>query len=73
MHRPRIEAFCIGFVAGWELTAFASRGRVPTVTAVVMRLPHHPRLLLVALLWWWTVEHFGLRGTHETRPARTVA
>lgn len=59
MHGKRVEAFCIGLVAGWELVAYTTR-RVPTVTAMVMRLPHGPRAVLVGLVWVWTVQHFEL-------------
>lgn len=56
-----MESFCIGLVAGYELTSFASRGRLPTVTSLVMRLPHPARAVVVGLLWVWTVDHFQLR------------
>lgn len=57
-----MEAFCIGAVAGYELASFASRGRLPTVTTLVLRLPPLPRAALVAALWIWTVSHFQLGG-----------
>lgn len=61
MHGKRVEAFCIGLIAGWELVAFTTR-KVPTVTAVVMRLPPGPRHVVVAAVWVWTAIHFELRG-----------
>lgn len=69
-HGKQVEAFCIGLVAGWELVAYATR-RVPTVTNLVMRLPHNVRTVLVALLWVWTIVHFELRGHRgRARPER---
>jgi hypothetical protein len=56
-----MEAFCIGLVCGWELVAYSTR-QVPTVTNLVMRLPHGPRAVVVAAIWVWTVVHFELRG-----------
>ena len=62
MRRERIEGVCIGFVCSWELAAYASRGRVPTVTSTMGRLPRWARAALIVSVWWWTVRHFELTG-----------
>lgn len=55
------ERHVIGFVCVYELAAFASNGRIPTWTSLVIRLPQPARAILVSLVGYWMVKHFEVR------------
>lgn len=55
------ERHVIGFVCAYELAAFASNGRIPTWTSLVMRLPQPARAALISSVTYWMVNHFQVR------------
>ena len=54
------EQKTIAFVCIWELVAFASNGRLPTWTGMVIRLPRPIRKMVLGLVGVWMVAHFQL-------------